>query len=348
MSYIIMKYDDLLPETYEDFKRVAQYSIQHQLPVSMGVIGKGLEEDNILYKNSLKFWMKNGIELWNHGYFHTLREFSSEVYQKQCQSIVETQRLMKSELGKAAVTFGSPHNNSTETTIRVLCNTAPEITNYLFAVDGSGISNARQLLIRCDMETTTGVVDFDFLKKNYKTLRGYPYMVIQGHPSFWEEKDFALNEQILKYLYDEGNIFVTPEKLPHLVLDEFAGEMEQKCIEDLMAFIKVHEKIVLYGAGEIGRELYRFLCSRNISPEMFVVSEGQEINEKVICGIPVVKVSQLLGYNRDYGVILALMPKFHIEVTKILEHERIDYLRMADETTYMDFICCVRKMISTS
>ena len=52
MSYIIMKYDDLLPETFNDFNQVAQYSIQHDLPVSMGVIGRGLENSNTLYKDN--------------------------------------------------------------------------------------------------------------------------------------------------------------------------------------------------------------------------------------------------------------------------------------------------------
>ena len=61
MSYIIMKYDDLLPETFNDFNQVAQYSIQHDLPVSMGVIGRGLENSNTLYKDNLKFWMQNNM-----------------------------------------------------------------------------------------------------------------------------------------------------------------------------------------------------------------------------------------------------------------------------------------------
>ncbi|MCI9399478.1 MAG: DUF2334 domain-containing protein [Lachnospiraceae bacterium] len=348
MSYIIMKYDDLLPETFNDFNQVAQYSIQHDLPVSMGVIGRGLENSNTLYKDNLKFWMQNNIELWNHGYYHTLAEFSSATYQQQCQSIADTQRLMKSELGMAASTFGSPHNNSTETTICALHHTAPEITNYLFAVDGSRISNARQLLIRCDMETTTGVIDFDFLKKNYKALEGYPYMVIQGHPSFWKQKDFVLNQQVMQYLHNEGNCFVTPNMLPCLAIEEELEENQLQYIEDIIAFTKIHKKIALYGAGEIGRELYRFLCSKNILPEMFVISDGQEWNEKVICGIPVVKMSQLLEVGRDYGVLLALMPKFHPEIIKVLEDKKIDYFHFMDENRYIYFINYIRKIISIS
>lgn len=347
MSYIIMKYDDLLPETYDDFNRVAQYSIQHQLPVSMGVIGKGLEEDNVLYKENLKFWMKNNIELWNHGYFHTLAEFSSATYQQQCQSIANTQRLMKSELGKAAATFGSPHNNSTETTIHALRDTAPEIKDYLFAVDGSQSSNARQLLIRCDMETTTGVIDFAFFKKNYKALRGFPYMVIQGHPSFWKEKDFLLNEQILQYLYNEGNVFITPDKFSELIWNNISDENGQDCIEELITFAKEHKKVALYGAGEIGRELYCFLCSKNILPEMYIVSDDQKINEEKICGIPVVRISQFLYESSEYGIILALMPKFHPEITKLLENKKIEYFPMKEANKYMYFINYIREVIST-
>lgn len=252
MAYIIMKYDDLTVENLAAFARVADFSIQGGYPIAMGLVGQSLAQGSSFYKNKLKEWSQAGIEIWNHGYVHTMEEFSSASYEQQCQSIVNTQKLMKSELGVSAVTFGSPHNNSTETTIRALKDVAPEIKNYLFAVDGTAISDARQMLVRCDMEITTGNIDFDFFKKNYEALKDFPYMVIQGHPSFWAAQDLEQNEKIIVYLRNQGNIFVTPCNLPDCGGVETSESKEHDVAGELLDFAAAHEKIALYGAGEIG------------------------------------------------------------------------------------------------
>lgn len=357
MAYIIMKYDDLSNETIDSFARVADFSVKSGMPVSMGLVGGSLLEGDEFYKNRVRGWMKDGIEIWNHGYFHTMEEFSSASYEQQCRSISDTQKLMRSELGQPAVTFGSPHNNSTETTIRALKETAPKIGNYLFAVDGMSISDARQLLIRCDMEVTTGSVDVDFLKRNYDALRDFPYMVIQGHPSFWSEDDFRKNEEIMAYLEKQGNVFVTPRELPECAAGKQADDdllskenglatnMED-IFGELFRFAASHEKIALYGAGEIGREWFRFLKERSVSPDLFIVSDGQRIQEREICTLPVMPLSEFVKNDKGYGVIVAMMPKFHGEIKSVLASGRADYFCPADEEGYMRLVHNVRRLIS--
>lgn len=342
MAYIIMKYDDLSNETIDSFARVSDFSVKGGMPISMGLVGGSLSEGDEFYKNRLRGWMKDGIEIWNHGYFHTMEEFSSAPYEQQCRSISDTQMLMRSELGQSAVTFGSPHNNSTETTIRALKEAAPEIGNYLFAVDGMSISGARQLLIRCDMEVATGNIDVGFLKRNYDALRDFPYMVIQGHPSFWSEDDFRKNEEIMAYLEKQGNVFVTPRELPECA----AGKQAEDIFGELLRFAASHEKIALYGAGEIGREWFRFLKERSVSPELFVVSDGQKIQEREICALPVMTLSEFVKDDKGYGVIVAMMPKFHEEVKSMLAGGRADYFCPADEEGYMRLVHNVRRLIS--
>jgi peptidoglycan/xylan/chitin deacetylase (PgdA/CDA1 family) len=346
MAYIIMKYDDLMVENLTAFSRVADFSIQEGYPVSMGLVGQSLESDNKLYKNKLKEWIKGGIEIWNHGYVHSSKEFSSEPYERQRQSIWKTQKLMETELGQAAITFGSPHNNSTETTIRALKDTAPEIRNYLFAVDGSSVSDARQLLLRCDMEVTTGRIEADFFRENYEALKDFPYMVIQGHPSFWSEQDFRRNEEIMRYLRDEGNIFVTPHSLPDCGFYKEADVRGEECIKELLEFARMHEKAAIYGAGEIGREMYRFLKAKSVSTAAFIVSDGQEINEQEICSLPVMPLSEISGCIGEYGVIVGMMPKFHMEVEKALQREKADYFCFCDKKRYMYLVHCVRMQLS--
>ncbi len=345
MSYIIMKYDDLSVESFKDFTRVADFSLNTGRPVSMGIIGRSLAEGGALYKNRLIKWREDGIEIWNHGYFHTSEEFSSASYEQQCQSILNTQKLMKSELGQPAATFGSPHNNSTETTIRALKDVAPEIRNFLFAVDGTSVSNARQLLVRCDMEVTTGKIDLDFLKKNYSALKAFPYMVIQGHPSFWTEEDFERNEKVMAYLEDEGNSFVTPCGLPEY-LSENDSLAENNAAGALLEFAAAHEKIALYGAGEIGREWYRFLRSKSVSLDAFIVSDGQKIQEEEICTLPVMPFSKFGVQGGGEGVIVAMMPKFHGEIEKILQNRKVDYFCPGDKEDYMQLVHYVRGEIS--
>lgn len=346
MAYIIMKYDDLTEENLNAFSRVADFSIKEELSISMGLIGSSLAEGSITYKKKLKEWTEKGIEIWNHGYVHTSDEFSTASYEEQCRSILNTQKLMKSELGQAAVTFGSPHNNSTETTIHALSKAAPEIKSYLFAVDGTSVSDARQLLLRCDMEITTGNIDVDFFKKNYEALKNFPYMVIQGHPSFWSEEDFERNRRIINYLRKEKNIFVTPCNLPHWDINDAIYSKGHDSVKELLEFAGAHEKIALYGAGEIGREMYRFLKSWSVLPDMFIVSDGQSIQEREICFLPVVHLSEFSRYSKEYGVIVAMMPIFHKEVEEMLQKEGADYFCFYDKERYMDFIHYMRMQIS--
>lgn len=346
MSYIIMKYDDLSFQSLNAFERVAEFSLRMKWPVSLGVIGQSLSFENEFYKNRLKKWIEKGIEIWNHGYYHTVSEFSTAPYELQCQSIIHTQKLIESKLGYRAVTFGSPHNNSTETTIRALRTVASEIRNYLFAVDGTDSSNTCQFLVRCDMEITTGNIDFEFFKKNYHQLQEYPYMVIQGHPSFWSELDFQNNEKVMCYLRSRGNNFVTPSGYSDCRGNQIMPGRSEECVRQLLSYASIHKKLALYGAGEIGREIYRFLKTKNILSDIFIISDGQEMSERKICALPVVHLSEFLGLEENYGVIVAMMPKFHQEIIETLTERNIEYFCPDNEEKYMKMIHYVRNSIS--
>lgn len=338
MSYIIMKYDDLSQNTLEDFKRVADFAIKTNVNISMGVVGNSLENPVDKYIDNCRLWIDNGIELWNHGYYHTDKEFSMSSYEEQCYSLKRTQILMKDKLGVTATCFGSPHNNSTETTIKALKTVAPQINHYFFAVDGTNSTKSRQLLVRCNMETRTGNIDIDFFKYNYELLKDLPYIVIQGHPSFWQEKDFRLNEEIISYLKEKGNTFVKPSELPNI------PEMNNNPLDNVInIFRDMGKKFVLYGAGQIGRELYRFIKKKyGIEPQKYVVSDGQQINEEYICDIRVVNYSELLNETDDVVVLLALMPKFHEEIYKSLTRDGIEYINLGNADEYLRIINMIR------
>lgn len=344
MSFIIMKYDDLSCETYDSFERVANYVMRNNYSVSMGLIGKSLEIHNSFFVEQIKIWSTNGIEIWNHGYYHTSKEFSSSSIEEQRTSILRTQELMKKKLGIETITFGSPHNNSTETTIKILCQVAPEIKNYLFAVDGQCQTKARQLLVRCNMEIKTGNIDWNYFIYNYNLLKDLPYFIIQGHPSYWGESDFLLNKRILNFLQDEGHEFVVPSMLK----ESFDYSIyENEMLDSLEEFAKsANGKLALFGAGQIGREIFRYLSNCcGVKPTLFVVSDKNRINEITICGTKVVSYDEFVGSFSDFFVIPTLMSCFHDKIIEKLERDKIAYFAPGRENEYLRMINIARLRI---
>jgi len=341
MSIIIMKYDDLCIETIDSFCRVADYSMQNHFSISMGIIGRSLETNNQQFFDLCKKWIANNIELWNHGYIHTKEEFSVENFSNQCESIKKTQELAKEKLGLNITTFGSPHNNSTEVTITALSETAPEIKNYLFAVDSESISDARQLLIRCNMETFPGNIEFDYFLEQYELNKEMPFLVIQGHPGAWKEKDFRLNEQIIQFLNKEGHTFSTPSEL---VVDYNEKSEMRDPLYDLI--VKSRGKFALYGAGEIGRELIKYIKEKyGVLPQCFIVSDEQFIGQQYISSCPVLPYSEFKNKMSDCLAILSLMPAYHETIIDSLRHDNIQCAAIDLESAYLRQISNVRRAI---
>ena len=313
MSHIVLKFDDLNQNTLPHFQSLHRHCYQLNIPVCYGLIGESLSNPSKDYLSSLLQMMDENVELWNHGFYHTEAEFSSAFAQQQEESIQATQDLMKRHLCKASVTFGSPHNNSTEKTVGVLSRHFPEIKNYFYMADGSGVSSARQLLMRCNYEITTGVVDLDFFRREYDRIGEYPYFVMQGHPSFWRDEDFGRFKEMLNVLINDGNEFVTSEQLREIDISGYVVTSSDKWIKSLESFFASHRKVYFYGAGEIGREVYRFMSLRGFKPDAFVVSDGKR-DVVDVCGIPVFELSEIKGQAADYGIVPTILGRTHGQV----------------------------------
>ncbi len=345
MSYILLKFDDLSNSTCASFQKV--YDICHEkgVPVCFGLIGKSLYNDPAVdYIDTLIRMKSEGVELWNHGFWHTESEFSETFYNQQLESIRFTQFLMRKYLGDSAITFGSPHNNSTETTIKVLRDEFPEINNYFFMADAGGVSSARQLVMRCNYEIETGVISFGFFHDEYERIKRYPYFVMQGHPSYWREEDFKRFNEILNFLIEEGNGFVTSRELSTIDISGFDHEMFGKWEKDVLDFFTCHDKTVLYGAGEIGREVFRFLQLKGIKPDAFVVSDGHKTFSK-ICDTPVYCMSEARNCMRKFAIIPTLLGKNHDSIFERKVFEGIPIWK-PQNGTYDEFIDFVRYMVS--
>ena len=342
MSYIILKYDDLNIENLSAFQRAWRQCKLYGAVPSFGLIGESLVKQKDDYLNALRKMISDGVEIWNHGYLHGENEFFTCSYFEQKESIESTQFLMKKHLGRAPVTFGSPHNNSTEKTISVLHDNFAEIHNYLFMADGESRTDARQFIVRCNYESRPGVIDLDLFNKEYRRIKDYPYFVMQGHPGFWAEEDFGNHEIILKKIVDDGHVVVTPEKLSEIELPVFNVEYSKLWDAELSDFFGSHNSIAYYGAGEIGREVYRYLCGRKLYPDAFVVSDGHRL-ETEVCHVPVFELSELKREFPDCGIILTLLGRLHegvLSQPEMVEHNIwkagsvLDYERFIDHVRY--------------
>ena len=310
MSYIILKFDDLSEETLDDFKRAKSICDKHGAVACFGLVGKSLSNPSSEYISEIKKLVDDGVEIWNHGYFHTEEEFSVCTYDEQLESIRRTQMNMEKYLGKLAATFGSPHNNSTELTVKVLAENFPEIRNYFFIADGEGRSKARQLVMRCNYEIQTGLIDLDFFQREYNRIKKYPYFVMQGHPSFWEEDDFKRFDEMLGILAADGNVFVTAEGLSTCDTGDAQDKKMEHEIANISAFINEHNKTYFYGAGEIGREVYRYFSYKGIKPDGFVVSDGYR-NISELCGLPVLELKEI---DMLAGIVPTVLGRTHSKI----------------------------------
>lgn len=315
MSYIVLKFDDLNEDTLPYFQSLRDHCKRLNISVCFGLIGISLVNPSNSYLSSLIQMINENVELWNHGFYHTETEFSSAYAQQQKESIQATQDLMKRHVGKLPVTFGSPHNNSTEKTVGVLSKHFPEINNYFYMVDGSGVSSAHQFLMRCNYEITTGVVDLAFFRKEYDRIREYPYFVMQGHPSFWRDEDFEHFKEILDILINDGHEFVSAETLSDKEISGYINSSSDAWIESLESFFVSHKKIYYYGAGEIGREVYRFMSLRGFSPYGFVVSDGKR-DVPDVCGIPFFELSEIKNEADGCGVVPTILGRTHKIILK--------------------------------
>lgn len=342
MADVILKMDDLNEESWASFYRVYKMCRQLQVSPSFGAIGSSVKKGSKAYISSLVEMRKNGVELWNHGFHHVIEEFSKNSYEEQKESIRKTQDAFLEKLGYAPITFGSPYNNGKETTVKVLKENFCEIKNYFFMVDGGEKPIAKQLLSRCNCERVAGDIDLDYFEKEYNRLKNADYFVIQSHPGKWKEKDYQLFERMVKKLLSDKNTIVTPEELE--ISNISVNSMYRS---QIALFFETHKEIFLYGAGEVGRELYKYFYINNKQIAGYIVSDGQEC-ANTVCGQPVIYFKDFCEkyQNENVGIIVAGSGKFLSDIRSYVGHvaEKI-WVEFTDEE-YDRFIDYVRLVVT--
>jgi peptidoglycan/xylan/chitin deacetylase (PgdA/CDA1 family) len=214
---VILKLDDLTASTLNAFQKVYDIIIEKDIKAGFGIVANSLEynESHQAYYEAVKKLAGNlRIEVWNHGYTHALNgtisgEFFNTPYDQQYESFKRAMELIASKCGVEVHSFGAPGNRVDSSFIKVI-RQFPQIK--VFMLPSLIDNNSSQLLLsnRVDMESTTGMLEYDFFVKKYNQNEGLPYMVLQGHPGMWDEARFEDFIKIIDFIKMRGCTFMTP------------------------------------------------------------------------------------------------------------------------------------------
>lgn len=209
---IILKFDDLTAKNVAGFQRVFDILMEEKIDGGFGIIGNSLDGSGATqeYYDKIKQWHDAGVEIWHHGYSHTEPEYHGSDFDTQYESFNKTVTLLEEKCGITVTCFGSPYNNSDETTIKMINEKFPQITTILLAADKNNEANAAVLPVRSNIEPKTGVVSYDGFVSEYAKNKRSPYMVLQGHPAGWTENDISEFRKVIAFLKEKGCTFMTP------------------------------------------------------------------------------------------------------------------------------------------
>lgn len=229
--FIVLKLDDMVAQDGlfpARWKRVITFSLQRDLKISIGLIGKSLVDGLPPYIEDLKSLAAGGlVELWHHGYDHarwqdngaTLSEFQHTPRAHQQDHFDRTRALAREKLGLTFTAFGAPFNAIDITTADVLA-TDPSIRVWLY---GDEQNPAGKFIARrvpaTDLEVPVHKPNYAAFTAGYAAERAHAhrYLVLQGHPLSWDDAAFSEFERVIDFLQADGCRFIHPSELPTLI-----------------------------------------------------------------------------------------------------------------------------------
>jgi hypothetical protein len=223
---IIIKLDDLeaKPSSFDACMPIFEFLSNNGIKAGWGVMR--IENINDLQITTLKKYLEKTnskgellFEIWHHGFDHSKDnplgtwEFSGTSYAYQKTHFDSASRVLKNMLGVTAHTFGAPFNHIDTTLLQVMSEDSNMKVILLGQQTLSAATDIINLNHRVNMESATGVVNFEYFFSNYNSKKTVykDFMVLQGHPARWTTD--ALKEEfkkIITFLVSEGCEFVTP------------------------------------------------------------------------------------------------------------------------------------------
>lgn len=226
---VVIKADDLTDEKggiAPNWRRFSDFVTERRMRVGIGIITRSLEGEKPDYFDWITHLHATGlVEFWNHGYDHKrwrddqgVRrwEFSGTDESHQKAHLGKGQTLARDKLGITFRTFGAPFNETDATTLRVLAR-EPDLRVWLYGDPQKAPPNVfvARRPGRLPMEPVALKPDFAAFVAAFEERQAanLPYLVLQGHPPYWGDAEFAEFVRIVDYLEGKGAMFVTPLEL---------------------------------------------------------------------------------------------------------------------------------------
>lgn len=228
---ILLKFDDLTATNVTAFDKTFDILMEKGVTGGFGVIGKTLEDGAITdeFVAKVKEWTDAGIEIWHHGYYHTIEEYSQDDYATQQTNFGRTINLMEEKCGVKLTSFGSPYNNSNDTTMRVINENFPQIESLMLCSDPANEALAVNVKARADIEPETGKVNYEKFVANYEKQKRNHAVVLQGHPGPWTDHDRSELAKVIDFLKEKDSVFMTPTEYAR-----YYAEVEKEGFEDFI------------------------------------------------------------------------------------------------------------------
>jgi peptidoglycan/xylan/chitin deacetylase (PgdA/CDA1 family) len=246
-QWVVLKADDLTQSNgavIPGFLRLFSFLDEQEIVAAVGIIGNSLDRIRPAYITALRSELQSGrIEIFSHGYDHSGNtigsngrpafEFQNTPLDQQIDHLLQTQRLVRSQLGVTVRAFGAPYNAIDSVTVEAL-RAVPELEVWFFGLPGSGKLN---LLRVAEAEYPTHYPDAAQFAANYNPA--LPIITLQIHPGGWEDKSwkefteivqflkqrqasFVLPSDLYGYLHPDAATYLAPPKEPRVGQQEFA------------------------------------------------------------------------------------------------------------------------------
>ncbi len=214
---IILKLDDLYASSGVSTALPAlNYLVSMKIKAGLGFVSSRNDASALsIYGTYLNAKNLNGeslFEVWHHGFDHIDPEFDNTTYAYQKQHFEDADISIKNNLRVQMRSFGAPYNQSDQTTNTVISENSNYKVTMLNSPAPPASTGILNLTNRVNFENGTGIPDYDFFIENYnfRKVKYFDNMVLQGHPGQWDAAKVTEFSRIIDFLISEGAELVTP------------------------------------------------------------------------------------------------------------------------------------------
>lgn len=215
---IIFRCDDFgKMGTLGAFKKVAYLFDKYNATGGFGIVGNWFlennEEQQQVVVDAGKEFIKDGIEIWHHGYLHSTTEYNEnkgDPIETMKENFGKNMDLVEERFGVTMQSFGSPYNHAGPTALGMIQENYPEITSAsCLDKDPENIATIPRFNTRCQIEADTGIIGSQAFITNFQNTRTQPYLLVLSHPGYWDDGELSEFELILRYLNASGVTYMT-------------------------------------------------------------------------------------------------------------------------------------------